>query len=52
MVTGGLRPLISFRVRIDNDAIKVKLVEPEEIADDLYSTEQTIYGYGLPIGHA
>lgn len=53
MGTGGLRPLISFRVRIDKDAaIEVKLVEPEEIDDDLNSTEQALYGYGQPISHA
>ena len=52
MGTRGLRPLISFRVRIDKDSIEVKLVEPKEIDDDLFSTERTIYGYGQPIGQA
>ncbi len=48
----ALRPLISFRVHIDKDQIKVKPAEPEEVFDELYSTGPSMDLDGVPMGQA
>ena len=48
----ALRPLISFRVHIDNDQIKVKAADPDEALDDLYTIEPSADLDGVPMGQA
>ena len=48
----ALRPLISFRVHIDKDQIKVKPAEPEEAVDDIYTPAHSTDLDGVPMGHA